>query len=463
MAIDLSMLWPHQVETFNFGKDRPGLLDFSSAGIGKSLAHAKLAENFLEGGGSRVVVTCPKSLVRSAWLEEFTKYVPHLTVELAEAPEANRKRAFEAKSDVVVINVDGFTWLAKQTPKWLKKHLGPRAMLINDESHALKNPEARRTKAAFTLSPFFERRHCLSGTPAPNSVIELWAQAKLIDDGARLGKRYTQFRNLMQTPMSKGPFLIWQDRADASEITYGLLKDILIRHAFDDVMKAVPDMTHHVLYYDLSPAHRKLYTKLEQDEYLAHEGKEISAVNAASLAGKLLQCASGASYVDYVGEQDWTVFDDGRYKLIADLIEARPHSVVFFSWKHQKYAIEAELKHRGLSYAVIDGDVKSSAVRQDVVQALQAGHLRCVLGHVLSIGHGLTMTKATTTIFASPMYRADMYEQGTARIRRGTQDQLTESITILGRDTRDEQAYEVFTGKMSRMKALNSLFERKYV
>lgn len=462
MALDLSMLWPHQQVTFDFGKDKPGVLDFSSPGIGKSLAHAKLAEQFLLDGGSRVVITCPKSLVRSAWLEEFTKYSPHLSVELAEAPEANRKRAFEAKSDIVVMNVDGLSWLAKQTPKWLKKYLGPKALLINDESHALKNPGAHRTKAAFTLSPYFVKRHCLSGTPAPNSVVELWSQAKLVDDGARLGKRYTAFRNLMQQPISKGPFVNWQDREDAKAITYGLLQDILIRHAFDEVMPKVPAMEHRVMYYDLPPAHRKLYDQLEKEEYLAHEGKEISITNAATLAGKLLQCASGASYVDFVGEQDWTIFDDGRYKLIADLAEARPHSIVFFSWKHQKHAIEAELRRRKLSYGVIDGDVKSSTKRQEIVTAMQAGDLRCVLGHPLSIGHGLTMTKATSVIFASPMYRADMYEQGTARIRRGTQDQITESIIILARNTRDEQAYEVFTGKLSRMQALNSLFERKF-
>jgi len=462
MALDLSMLWPHQTETFNFGKDKPGMLDFSSPGIGKSLAHAKLAEQFLLEGGSRVVVTCPKSLVRSAWLEEFTKYSPHLTIALAEAPEANRKRAFESNSDVVVMNVDGFSWLVNQTPRWLKKHFGPKALLINDESHALKNPAAYRTKAAFELAKYFVKRHCLSGTPAPNSVVELWSQSKLVDDGMRLGKRYTAFRNFMQQPISKGPFVNWQDKPDATAITYGLLRDILIRHAFDEVMPKVPAMEHRILYYDLPSAHRKLYEKLEKEEYLAHEGKEISALNAASLAGKLLQCASGASYVDYVGEQDWTIFDDGRYKLIADLVEARPHSIVFFSWKHQKYAIEKELKARKLSYAVIDGDVKSSAKRQEIVTAMQAGELRCVLGHPLSIGHGLTMTKATSVIFASPMYRADMYEQGTARIRRGTQDKVTESIIILGRDTRDEEAYKVFTGKMSRMQALNSLFERKF-
>lgn len=461
--VDLSGLWPHQVETFEFGKDLPAFIDGSDPGTGKSLGHAKLAESFLNDQGSRILITCPKSLVRSAWQEEFTTKLPGISIALAEAPESSRRAAFESSSDVVIVNhsYDAFKWMAKNE-SFLKKRMGKKALIINDESTAFKNPNSQTTKAAFKIAPLFIKRHCLSGTLAPNSVVELWAQAKLVDDGARLGKRYTAFRNLMQRSEQRGPFAKWVDKEDSLQIAYGLLADILIRHKFEDVMLHVPRMDHRVIYYDLPKKHRTIYDKLVKELYLEFSGKSISIVNAASLAAKLLQCASGAIYNDPDREEkSWTIVDSGRYELIGDLVEERKHSIVFFLWKHQKQELIKQFEARGFSYDVIDGDVKSAEIRDETRKKMQKGELKVLLMHPKSGAHGLTLTKATTVIFASPTYQADWYTQGAARIRRGVQDQVTESIIIVGRDTRDEVAYEVFTGKKNRLDALNRLFEGK--
>lgn len=458
--IDLSRLWAHQQETYDFGKDLPSLLDASSAGIGKTLSHTKIAEHFLADGGSRVVVTCPKTLVRSAWLRELTEYTPDLSVALAEAPADARKAAFDSDSDVVVINIDGYKWLASQPVRWLKNRLGKNAMIVNDESHGLKNPQAQRTKAALKIAQHFKKAHCMSGTMAPNSVVELWSQAKLVDGGEHLGKSYSRFRSLMQTPVHRGPFIEWVDKPEAAELSYGLLQDIMIRHSFDEVMPDVPHMDHSIVWYDLNKQHRALYNELENTSALEYKDKQISAANAASLAGKLLQCASGAVYHDGVSpEKKWSVLDSGRYELIADLAEGRNFTVIFFLWRHQRTAIAAALKKRKMSYAVIDGSVKSSSERDKIIADFQDGKYRTILIQPQSGGHGITLTKAATIITASPVYEAAKYEQMTARIRRGMQRKATESIIVMARDTRDEKAYEVFTGKRNRLDALNNLFE----
>lgn len=460
--VDLSQLWPHQKETFEFGKDLPAFADCSSAGTGKGLAHAKIAEYFLSNGGSRVVITAPKTLIRSAWQTEFFTRLPDVKIALAEAPEANRKDAFESDAEVVLLNVDGFTFLAKQSDKWLKNHLGTKALLINDESTTLKNPEANRTKAAMKVAPYFVKKHIMSGTMCPNSITEIFSQIKLIDSGERLGKRYTNFRNMFTYPVKRGPFTTFLDKPDAADIVYGLLKDILIRHPFDLVMPHVPRMDHRIIYYDLPIKHKDIYDELYRNSFLKYEGKNISAINKAALAGKLLQCASGAMYNDADGqEKTWSTIDSGRYELLGDLVEGRDHTVVFFLWKHQKEELIKQCKKRGLSYSVIDGDISSSEKRDEAVKQMQEGKLRVLLLHPLSASHGITLTKSTTVIFASPTYNADWYIQGTARIRRGVQSKITESIIILARDTRDFDAYEVFTNKKDRMEALNSLFERK--
>lgn len=435
---------------------------FATGNSGKTIAHAKLAEHWLENeNGSRIVIACPKTLMRSAWMQEFEKFMPDMEVALAEAPAETREEAFKSKAPIAVINVDGLKWLASQSKITLGKWLGPRAMLIVDESHTLKNPTAQRTKAALKIASYFKKRHIASGTMAPNSVVELWSQIKILDDGERLGKRFNAFRNLMQQPVNYGGFVNWVDKPDSPAIAYGLISDIMIRHSFAECMKHVPEMTEQVIYYELPKKHAKVYKELEKESYIEEKGKSITAINAASLANKLLQCASGAVYTDPDGTKDksWVIIDAERYELIADLVEARKHSIVFWLWKHQREELKRILDGRHISYGTLDGDVKSGAVRDETVKKMQSGELRCLLMHPDTGAYGLTLTKATSVIYASPVYEAMKKKQGDARVRRGVQDQATESIVVVARGTRDVQAYSVFTGKRERLDALNNLFE----
>jgi SNF2 family DNA or RNA helicase len=401
--------------------------------------------------------------MRSAWANDFDIFAPDLKYSLAYAPDDNRDAAFDSDSDVVIINTDALPFLASKGKRWLKNKMGKKGILIVDESSWLKNPGSARTKAGMAIAPSFFYRTNLSGTPAPNSVTELWPQVHLLDGGTRLGKRYTAFSKYMRrkTYTEKG-FPKWEDIDDAELLAYGLINDITIGHRFDEVMKHVPPMEYRTIYYDLSPKARTIYEELRKKTAIDLEDGTVSAFNAGVLVNKLLQCASGAVYRD-ASQNDpkvYTVIDNGRYKLIADLIEARSQTIVFFLWTHQKAEIGEELKRRKLPFAVLDSSVPDPEVRNAHVQALQRGELRALLIHPLTGAHGLTLTTATTTIWASPTYNSDIKEQGDARIRRGKQDKPTESIMILAKNTRDTKAYEVFTGKKTRMDALNELLSK---
>lgn len=457
VKIKLDNLWPHQKEIYEFGVDKDAVFCTSSPGVGKSLPHAKIAEDAIKNKkSSRVLIICPKTLMRTTWYHEFNNYTS-LTLNLAEAPEKNRLAAFASKSDVVIINIDAVVWMMKQGERWIKKVLGSNAMLIIDESTAFKNPNSLRTKAMIKLSKYFTRRFLLSGTPAPNTITEIWPQVFILDQGARLGKRYTAFRNMMQSPINKGPFVTWVDKPDAAIITYGMIRDIVIHHEFDDVMTLVPELKHQIMKYDLSEKHYEVYKEFEKEAFLEIKDKTITAVNAGSLANKLLQLASGAMYS---GDKEWIVFDRGRYELIADLVEQRQHTVVFFHWFHQRMVLEEEFTSRKLKYAVIDGTVKSTTKRSDIIEEFQNGEYNVILLQPLSAAHGVTLTQADTVIWASPTYQGDIYNQGIARIKRGVQRKHTQSIIIVGSGTKDEHCYEVFMGKKQKIEALNELFHQ---
>ena len=158
----------------------------------------------------------------------------------------------------------------------------------------------------------------------------------------------------------------------------------------------------------------------------------------------------------------WSILDTGRYELIGELCEARQHSLVFFSWRHQKYELEKVLKAKRLSYAVLDGEERDEKIREQIVNDYQDGMYRVMLLAPKTASYGLTLSRATTVIYASPIYEAATKMQSDARVRRGMQDKVTESIVVLAKGTRDLDAYRVFSGKLQRLTALNNLFAERY-
>jgi hypothetical protein len=411
----------------------------------------------------RLLVVCPKSLMLSAWRAEINELFPDFTYTLSLPPATVREAAFTTKSDIVIMNTDALGWLDGKGKRWIKKHMGKNAGLLIDESAWLKNPGAGRTKAGMSVAESFKYRTCMSGTPAPNTVVELWPQVKILDGGERLGKRVHAFEHEVRfkTIDEKG-WPIKVDKPDGPTVAYGLIADITIGHKFDEVMKHVPPTKDHVVWYDLDDKHRGTYEELKKKAYLDLQAAgQVTAVNAGVLASKLLQCASGAVYTDPTEEdRGWHLVSPGRYELIADLAEARDQTVVFFTWKHQRDELIKQFKKRRMSFGLLDSSVPNINVRNGYVDAFQKGDLRVMLMHYETGAFGLTLTKARTIIWASPIYMADKKEQGDARIRRGRQDQPTESIVILARDTRDAHAYEVFSGKKTRMDALAELLQQ---
>src|SRR5690606_31649607 len=110
--------WPHQAQSIAFFSDKPRGLDHSAPGTGKTRVQIELYRQRKDR--KRWLVVCPKTLMVAAWGEDIEKFAPELTVSFAFAE--NREAAFQAPTDVVVINTDGVKWLAdKKNEKYLKQ------------------------------------------------------------------------------------------------------------------------------------------------------------------------------------------------------------------------------------------------------------------------------------------------------------------------------------------------------
>lgn len=440
----------------SFLATRPRSLDTSDPGTGKTRGHV---DNYAaRKDRKRLLVICPKTLMTSAWGADIEKFAPHLTVSFAFA--ANRLEAFKMKTDVVVLNTDGVKWLVEsKTNEALLKDFDH---LIIDEFTTFKHPTSQRSKATKKIAKYFKYRELLSGTPNPNSVMELWHPMLICDDGQRLGTSYYSLRNKVQTPTQIGPrpeHVRWDDKPGATQAINEILADITIRHQFEDVMTHVPPNHRHVKEFVLAPAAKKAYEKMEADYITMVEDAVVSAVHAASVRTKLLQIASGAVY-DGTGEGNYKVVDRGRYELIAELVEERDHSVVFFNWKHQRELLADEFSKRKLTFAVIDGDVKQRD-REEIVRRYQAGELQTLLLHPKTGAHGLTLTRGTTTVVSSPIYEADILKQMIHRIYRGEQDKVTNTIFVQAKGTVEDLVYARLDDKSERMQDLLDLMKSR--
>lgn len=451
----MSLLKPfaHQKKSLTHAKKTPAVFDCSDPGTGKTGVAIWDFESRRKKKGGCALILAPRSLLRTAWQSDFRKFAPALRTVVADA--ANREEAFTLDADAYITNVDAADWLGKKPKKFFAKF----DTLIVDESSAYKHHSSKRSRAMARIAKYFKYRRALTGTPNGRSITDVWHQVYLLDDGKRLGTSFYAFRNTVCTPTQKGRnanAIEWADKDGAEEAVFNLISDIVIRHKFEDCVD-IPASYRYALEYELPPKHRQMYEKMETTAILElkKSKKVITAVNAAVVSGKLLQIASGAVYDD-AGE--FALVDEGRYKLVLDLVEERPHSLVFFHWRHQRDALTAEADKRGLSFCVIDGDAKDTE-REEYVKAYQRGEYRVMFAHPRSAAHGLTLTKGTTTIWASPTYDLELYEQGSKRQHRMGQTQKTETITIVAPGTIDMRAWDVLLTKGARMQNLLGLFE----
>lgn len=432
-------LFRHQEQSIAKLSKTPILFDTSDPGTGKTRVQIEAFAKRRRKNGGKALILATKSLLEAAWKADFKRFAPDIEVSLAFAH--NREAAMGTHYDVLIVNHDGVKALPPPTDKFWKVF----DTLIIDESTAFKHYTSQRSKALAKLAKNFKYRSCMTGTPTSNTICDIWHQVFILDDGQRLGKSFFGFRASVCTPEQVGPradMIKWVDRPGAESVVVDIIKDITIRHRFEDCVD-IPENYRYAQSFTLSKNHRSKYQSMEDDQFLKLRDVGVTAVNGAVVYQKLLQIASGAVYDD---SGNYSLVDTARYVLIADLVEARKHSIVFFSWTHQREELVREATKRGISYAVFDGDTTDKQ-RSEIVKNYQAGEYQVLFAHPASAGHGLTLTKGTATIWASPTYNLEHFLQGLKRIHRIGQTERTETIVVVAEDTIDEKVWAVLQAK----------------
>lgn len=391
---------------------------------------------------SRVLVIGPLRVCSSVWPQERLKWdgMDFLRMSVITGSCRQREASLRTQADVYVINRENVKWLVD----WLEQHRipWPFDMVVIDELSSFKNHQSLRWKALRKVRPRIRRMVGLTGTPASNGLMDLWAEVFLIDGGKRLGRFIGRYREAYFKPSGMNPYtgvvFGYVPLPGAEEKIYGRISDIAVSmKALDylDMPEYLP-VTHSV---QMDGRERKLYEEMKKELLVTVEGEEIDAANAAALSGKLLQMANGAVY----GENDGAVeLHDKKLLMLEDLIEqANGQNVLVAYWfMHDHERIMRHLTEKGY----MPRDIRTD---KDIADWNDGG-IRVGLISPASAGHGLNIQKGGhILIWFSLIWSLEMYQQTNARLWRQGQTEVVTIHHIVCKDTVDEDVLNALEHK----------------
>src|SRR5699024_10156394 len=153
----------------------------------------------------------------------------------------------------------------------------------------------------------------LTGTPSPNGLLDLWSQAYLVDYGESLGRTMGSYKSRFFEPDYMGYSFV--PRVGADSKVWDMLRTISL-FMMSDVYLQLKEETHIVKRVDMPANARRDYAELEKEFLIEINNEQIAAINAAVLAGKLLQFANGAMYPDINGS--WALTHDAKIEALKE-------------------------------------------------------------------------------------------------------------------------------------------------
>lgn len=425
--------------------DHPAAGLFLDMGLGKTVS-TLTAVNLLMNvymEVTKVLVIAPKRVAEDTWTTECEKWehLHGLRVSRVLGTEKKRKAALKADADIYVINRENVVWLVAQLKGWW-----PFDMIVIDELSSFKSNTAARFKALRQVRPMTSRVVGLTGTPAPNGLIDLWPQMYLLDMGERLEKTITAYRAKYFRPgRTNGQVVFdYKPNTGSEEAIYKKISDICISMKADDYLD-LPDMIEIPVEVSMNERQMKQYEKFEEEQVLKlQEEGDISAVNAAALSNKLLQYANGAIYD---AERNIHELHEAKLDALEEIVEAANGSpvLVFYSFRHDVARILKRLK---LYHPKEIGG-------QEDIQAWNEGKIPVMLAHPASAGHGLNLQKGGHIMvwFGLP-WSLELYQQANARLHRQGQSQPVRNYIIMTKGTMDADVRKALSGKTDRQDAL---------
>lgn len=436
---------PHDYQKYatDFILSHPVSAVFLEMGLGKSVitltAIYDLCLNSFDIG--KVLVIAPLRVARDTWPSEIKKWdhLKGLTYSVVVGSEKERREALVKRASVYIINRENVDWLVNKSGIPFDFD-----MIVIDELSSFKSAQAKRFKSLLKVRPYVKRVVGLTGTPSSNGLMDLWAEFRVLDLGERLGRYITRYREAYFTPDKRNAEVVFSYKPlpGAEEAIYKRISDITISMRSCDYLK-LPECVINEVSVTMDEKEAAVYDTFREDMVTEIKGKEIDAVNAAVLSGKLLQMANGAVYDE--GKQALHIHDR-KLDALEDLIEGTNGKPVLIAYwfKHDADRIKARF------------DVREIKTSKDI-EDWNAGRIPAAIIHPASAGHGLNLqTGGSTLIWFGLTWSLELYQQTNARLHRQGQTDTVIIHHIITKDTIDETVMQALRKKE---KTQNSLID----
>lgn len=388
----------------------------------------------------KVLVVAPLRVARDTWSAEIEKWehLKNLRYSVVVGTVQERLKALTTTADIYIINRENIQWLVEESGLPLDYD-----MAVIDELSSFKNHQSKRFKAFMKVRPKLNRIVGLTGTPAGNGLMDLFAEFKLLDMGERLGRLIGQYRNAYFQPDKRNGMVIYSYKPlpDSEQRIYDKISDITISMKATDHL-TMPELVSTEYAVQLSDKEREKYDRLKKDLVLSTEDNEVTAANAASLSNKLSQMANGAVYSD---DESIIEIHDRKLDALEDIIESmngKPLLVAYW-FKHDLERLRKRFEIR---------EIKTS---RDITD-WNSGKISVALIHPASAGHGLNLQSGgSALVWFGLTWSLELYQQTNARLWR--QGQTADTVVIqhiIAKSTIDEQIMNALKAKDTTQAAL---------
>lgn len=424
----------YQRKAADFMYSTPFCAYWGECGVGKTVTTATVLARLLsEQEITRPLIIAPKSVAVNVWPAEFEKW-DHLRaykISVAVGSEKQRVAALDTRADVYVINRECIPWLVQRYGNFW-----PFDCIVIDEASGFKNVKSQRWKALYKIRRYVDRIIELTGTPAPNSAEDLYAQIKLLDRGHRLGSTLTKFRNSYFRAINKPWAREYHPTPTTLPRITRAVSDVAMSMKTEDY-RQLPPLVNRELRLNLSAAQRAKYDKLA-DKYVSDfSGLAVNAANAAVLSSKLLQLSNGAVYDD---SGEYAVVHDEKLNALTDLVDSLngEPALIAYQYRHDLDRLRAVFPNA--LEASRPGDIEKWNTKT-VPGAV-------MLAHPANAGYGLNLQDGGRhAIWFSLTWNLEHYQQFNARLHRTGQDKPVFIHHLLVRDTIEERVVAALINK----------------
>lgn len=445
---------PHEYQKMAIEKiyETPRCGLFLEMGLGKTVITLTALEDMIYNSFEvgKVLVIAPLRVAEDTWSRESAKWehLKHLRISKILGTPSQRRAALAAEADIYIINRENVVWLCDELSVaggWFFD------AVVIDELSSFKSPKAQRFKALRKYITRSRRVIGLTGTPAPNGLIDLWSQIYLLDGGERLGRTVTGYRERFFLPDKRNQTTIfsYKPKDGADKAIWDRLSDICVSMRAEDWL-TLPERIDNVVTVRMTDKQRAAYEKFEREQYIQFIEGEVTAVSAAALTNKLLQYSNGAMYK---ADGDYIETCEGKLDALEDIIEAANGKPVlcFYSYKHDLERIQKRFPN---------------AVKLDNAEDIENwnnGEIELMLAHPAGAGHGLNLQAGGNIIvWFGLTWSLELYQQANARLYRQGQENAVVIHHLLTEHTVDERVYQSLQGKGEVQDELLDALKAKY-